>query len=281
MVIACLLATAVVSGCAVAVPTAGAPPLRYVALGDSYSAGSGIEPIDLDAPLECLRSAASYPHVIAATVGARLTDVTCRGARTTDFFVGQYPGVAPQLDAVAAGTQLVTMTIGGNDSGLFVDALLGCIEAALRTLGQGSPCRDEYGSRFEDTVRAATYPALVRVLRAVRDKAPAARVAILGYPWILPPRTGCFPQMPIASGDVPYLYHLEQSLNDAIRRAATTTGATYVDMGRVSAGHDACRPEPDRWVEPVLFGTNPVVVHPNARGEAGMAAQALAVLHLR
>jgi hypothetical protein len=36
-----------------------------------------------------------------------------------------------------------------------------------------------------------------------------------------------------------------------------------------------------RWVEPVLQGTNPVVVHPNALGEAQLAARAIAVLGLR
>jgi hypothetical protein len=35
-----------------------------------------------------------------------------------------------------------------------------------------------------------------------------------------------------------------------------------------------------RWIEPVLQGTNPVVVHPNALGERHMAAQTLRVLHL-
>jgi hypothetical protein len=35
-----------------------------------------------------------------------------------------------------------------------------------------------------------------------------------------------------------------------------------------------------RWVEPVLQGTNPVIVHPNALGEAKMAAQAIKVLRL-
>ena len=28
-----------------------------------------------------------------------------------------------------------------------------------------------------------------------------------------------------------------------------------------------------RWIEPVLRGTNPVIVHPNALGESQMAAQ--------
>jgi hypothetical protein len=172
------------------------------------------------------------------------------------------------------------MTIGGNDSGVFIDSIVDCGAAGLTTLGQGSPCKDKYGSSFENTIKTTTYPALVKALRAVRAKAPHAKVAILGYPWILPATGGCYPQMPVATGDVPYLRHEQATLNDAVRRAAAATGATYVDLNGVSNGHDACKPIGVRWVEPVLTGTNPVIVHPNALGEQKMAQQVRTVLHL-
>jgi lysophospholipase L1-like esterase len=249
-------------------------------MGDSYSAASGNIPPDPTAAPECLRSLVNYPHLIAAKLGASLTDVTCGGADTSDYSSSQYPGVASQLSGLASNTQLVTMTIGGNDSGVFVDSIVDCGLAGLTTLGQGSPCKDKYGSSFDDTIRNSTYPALVAALHAVRAKAPHARVAILGYPWILPATGGCFPQMPVASGDVPYLRTEQATLNDAVKRAAAATGVTYVDMSKVSDGHDACQPIGVRWIEPVLFGTNPVIVHPNPLGESQMAAQTLKVLHL-
>jgi hypothetical protein len=261
-------------------PQAAGTPLRYVALGDSYSAASGVLPIDLSAP-QCLRSTRNYPHVIAGATGAQLTDVTCGAAETSHFFESQYPGVAPQLDAVEQDTQLVTMTIGGNDSGVFINTILSCGAAGLSTLGQGSPCRDRYGSSFEDTIETTTYPSLVKSLDAVRAKAPAAKVAILGYPWIMPATTGCFDKMPVAQGDVPYVRGIQATLNDAVRRAAAATGTTYVNLNTVSNGHDACRPLGIRWVEPVLQGTNPVIVHPNALGESEMAVQTMTVLGLR
>ncbi len=260
-------------------PAAGAP-LAYVALGDSYSAASGVLPLDLAAPLQCLRSTRNYPHVIARSTGAQLTDVTCGAAETGDFFEAQYPGVAPQLNAVNNDTQLVTMTIGGNDSGVFINAILACGSAGVLTLGQGSPCKDRYGSSFEDTIRTTTYPALVRALEAVRARAPSATVAILGYPWIMPASGGCFGKMPVAKGDVPYVRGIQATLNDAVRRAAAATGATYVNLDNASNGHDACRPIGVRWVEPVLQGTNPVIVHPNALGEAEMAAETITALGL-
>jgi lysophospholipase L1-like esterase len=254
-------------------------PLRYVALGDSYSAASGVLPPDPTTP-QCTRSTSNYPHVIAGRTGASLTDVTCGAAETKDYFTSQFPGVAPQLDAVHRRTQLVTMTIGGNDNNTFIGAIAECGAAGLSTLGQGSPCQDRYGSSFTDDIRQKTYPALVSALKAVRAKAPHARVAILGYPWILPKTDGCFDKMPVAKGDVPYLRNLQATLNHAVRRAAAATGATYVNLSRVSEGHDACQPMGVRWVEPVLQGTNPVVVHPNALGEKHMAGRTMRVLHL-
>ncbi|SEO47879.1 SGNH/GDSL hydrolase family protein [Trujillonella endophytica] len=275
LVVPALAAIAVVLG--LAVPASATPqppePLEYVALGDSYSAASGVLPLDPTASPLCLRSTRNYPHVLAARLGARLTDVTCGAAETTHFRTAQYPGVAPQLDALDAGTDLVTMTIGGNDSSVFIGAILACGVAGTASLGLGSPCADQYGSSFTDTVEGTTYPALVQALRDVRAAAPHARVVIVGYPWILPAAGGCFPLMPVARGDVPYLRNLQATLNGAIERAARRTGATYVDMSRVSEGRDACRPIGVRWVEPVLVGTNPVIVHPNALGEQAIAEQ--------
>lgn len=259
-------------------PAQAAPPVNYVALGDSYSAASGVLPPDLTAPPQCLRSTRNYPHVIAEETGAKLTDVTCGAADTTHFFAEQYPGVKPQLDALGPDTDLVTMTIGGNDSGVFINAILSCGSTGLLAAGQGNPCEKQFGSSFEDTVRNTTYPSLVEALGAVRERAPAATVTILSYPWITPRSGGCFPTMPVAEGDIPYLRSLQTTLNDAVRRAAEATGVTYVDLNEVSEGHDACQPIGTRWVEPVVAGTNPVIVHPNALGEAAMAKQTIKVL---
>jgi hypothetical protein len=121
----------------------------------------------------------------------------------------------------------------------------------------------------------------VSALTAVHAHAPHAKVAILGYPWIMPPSGGCYPIMPVAVGEVPYVRDIQATLNDAVSRAAAATGTTYVDFSAVSAGHDACQPIGVRWIEPVVTGTNPVIVHPNALGEAQMAAQTIATLNPR
>ena len=255
-------------------------PLRYVALGDSYSAASGVLPVDPTAPPQCLRSTKNYPHVIAARTGAALRDVTCGAAETRDYFQPQYDGVPPQLEALRRGTQLVTMTIGGNDNNVFFGAIVKCGTAGLSTAGQGSPCKDQYGGSFARDIREKTFPALIRALRAVHRHAPNARVAILGYPWIVPRAVGCFEKMPIARGDVPYLRDIQRLLNRKIGQAAERTNTRYVGMNRFSHGHDACKPIGVRWVEPVITTTNPVVVHPNALGERKMARRTMRALNL-
>ena len=283
LVVTLIALTATAAASAVGVTSASGAskaPLRYVALGDSYSAASGVLPLDPAAPASCIRSLNNYPKVLASKVSTTLTDVTCGAAETSDYFSSQNPGVPAQLDAVKKDTQLITMTIGGNDSGVFINSILECGAAGATSLGQGSPCKDKYGSSFETTIKKTTYPSLVKALKAVRAKAPHAKVGILSYPWILPTSVGCYPQMPVATGDVPYLRHEQATLNDAVRRAAAATGATYVDLNGVSNGHDACKPIGTRWVEPVLAGTNPVIVHPNALGEQKMAEQVRKVLHL-
>lgn len=267
---------------AVAPPASAAPdPLPYVALGDSYSAASGVFPLASGAPLVCQQSTRNYPHVIAKRIGADLTDVSCGGATTDSFTEPQYPGMAPQLDALGRRTKLVTMTIGGNDNLTFAGVILACGTAGIATLGNGSPCKDLYGSTFTDTIRQKTFPALKRTLRAVHRKAPNARVAILGAPWIVPRKGGCFQNVPVGRGDLPYIRNVLRVFNDVTERAAKRTGSTYVDLSRASNGHDACKPPGTRWVEPAFFPHGSLAfLHPNAYGERRMAERTIRTLGL-
>jgi lysophospholipase L1-like esterase len=256
----------------------------YVALGDSYSAGAGIHPQVSDAPDTCNRSLLNYAHDIAdATDPKSFKDVTCAGAKTSDFFSPQAPGVPPQLDALTKQTRLVTMTIGGNDGDAFGTILNRCITASL-TSGSifGNPCEQQFGSMFTDIVADQTYPNLVEALTAVRQKAPLATVVILGYPRVMPGTgmPGCYAAMPISMGDVPYVNHWEDVLNAAVMKAADEAGAHFVDMVSASADRDACRPTGQRWIEPFNGAINADPVHPNAAGETAMATQILSHLGL-
>lgn len=252
--------------------------VRYVNMGDSYSAASGVLPPAPGSPPQCLQSLRNWGHLLADRWDYALTDVSCGAAETRHFSEPQYPGVAPQVEALSEETDVVTLTIGGNDGGVFFGAIIACSTAAALTAGTGNPCEQQNGDRFTDTIENVTYPDLVETLETVRAAAPNAHVGIAGYLQILPEERGCFPIMPVAVGDVPYINGIQATLNDAVRRAAEATGVTYIDVTEASQGHDACRPIGTRWVEPGLLGTNPVVVHPNALGAAAMADRAEAEL---
>ena len=253
----------------------------YVALGDSYSSGAGVNPLVLTAPPACSRSRLNYAHDIAAVTRPQsFTDVTCSGADTSDI-TGPQGGQPPQLDAVTPDTRLVTLTIGGNDENLFTTMLEACAQASAADLPThsifGAPCEDTYHSTFADEVTGPISQNIHDALTAVHQHAPNATVVIIGYPRILPD-TGvpaCYPSMPFSMGDVPYMSSVETLLNGVIRQAAADTGSRFVDMAPSSLGHDACRGPLQRWVEPVVAPINAFPAHPNAFGEAAMAAQTL------
>lgn len=247
----------------------------YVNLGDSYAAGTGLRPLAEDSEFQCQQSGRNFARLVAQQRRIALTDVSCAAASTSDFFTSQYFGVGPQLDALGPRTEIATMMIGGNNGDVFSDTLRLCGEAAA-TDPTGSPCRERYGSRFDDAVRNTTYPALVSALRAARQRAPKAHMVIAGYPWIVPPTEGCYPRMRVAAGDVPYVRELQATLNDAVHRAADANGITFVDMS--VEGHDACRPVGQRWIEPQEGSSAPITVHPNAAGQQAIADRVEAAL---
>ena len=258
------------------------PATSYVAMGDSYSA-TGIPPLDPGpAGSECGRSDATYSHLIAAHLHVKsFTDVACGGAETSDYFHPQYADMPPQLSKLKDSTRLVTMTIGGNDNNVFSGLVTSCAIASaaeLNTTGSisGAPCKARYRDSWRRTVKQETYPSVLRALRAVRERAPQATVAILGYPQILPDVgvPACYSSVPISMGDVPYLDRTQRTLNNVIERAARKTGVVFVDMSKKARGHDACQPVGTRWIEPLVHATS-TPLHPNVLGHKAMAKKAL------
>jgi hypothetical protein len=113
-------------------------------------------------------------------------------------------------------------------------------------------------------------------LAEIRKRSPKARVYVVGYPAILPDGgEGCARALGLAPGDVSYLRQKEQDLNAMLQREAKAAGAGYVDTFGPSTGHDACSAESSRWIEPLVPSSPAAAVHPNARGEQGMAGAVL------
>jgi uncharacterized protein (UPF0264 family) len=254
---------------------ASAGTARYVALGDSYTSGPLI-PSQID--LNCVRSDHNYPHLVVAAIGAAvLVDVSCGGATTNDIL---NPGkgtlgiaVPAQISAVTPATTLVTIGIGGNDIG-FSDIVTTCSKKSLDN-PIGSPCKDQYTAGGTDQLQAriaAAEPKVANVVKAVHAAAPNAKVVLAGYTAIVPDSgLGCWPTVPFAYGDVPYLRGTEKSLNAMIARVASANGATYADVYTPSIGHDACKAVGIRWTEGLVPASAAAPFHPNALGEQGMA----------
>jgi hypothetical protein len=104
----------------------GEGPPRYVALGDSFSAGEGLPPFeqftDGGDGNTCHRSIGSYSRLLSQdiTQRARLLPAhfaACSGATTSDFSESQAEFQDPQRNQVSDFTEVITLTIGGNDVG--------------------------------------------------------------------------------------------------------------------------------------------------------------------
>jgi lysophospholipase L1-like esterase len=270
------------------------PKGPYVALGDSYTAGPKI-PDQTGSPAGCDRSSHNYPALVAKAVGvtaADFHDVSCSGATIAQLTAPQSTsnGTNPaQFSALSATTRLVTLGIGGNDIG-FSSMITQCVATGvlykvaekIGDISNKAPCKEKYTSGNADQVAQRISTAggeLTRALDGIRHRAPLARIYVVGYPSILPADgAGCGDQMPLAPGDVTFLHQKEQQLNTMLSETAKAAGATYVDTFTPSIGHDACAPADTRWIEPLKPSSPAAVVHPNQRGEQGMATAVLRVL---
>ena len=253
-----------------------------VALGDSYTAGA-LLPSDLTArPLGCLRSTKAYPDLVAAELGAPLTDVACASAGGKDMTAAQPTSIGtnpPQLDALAPDDSVVMLTLSGDDIG-FMNVLDKCVELSF-TDPWGSPCQARYTSGGTDQLAAlvnADAPRMAAVLADIAARAPQARIVVVGYPDMFPLTGGCWPAVPITDGDVAYLRGIELQLNAMLAADARAADATFVNTYTPTIGHDFCQPERTRDVEGLLPGSLVLPFHPNARGQAAIAAAVLAAV---
>ncbi|MDV7174353.1 SGNH/GDSL hydrolase family protein [Gordonia amicalis] len=271
-------AVALVGGLAQAGGAQAADGYPYVNLGDSYSAGASVFPQATSAATFCSNSLVNYSHLVAKRRGTPVADVSCAGATTKNLVRSQYRWQGPQISAVGPATRLITLTIGANNNGLF-NSTSACQQAWMSAPLSAAPCRDEFGTSLVDKINSSTYPDLVNALRHINRAAPRARVFLVGYPQIFPAvgTALCSVSLLTAPGDIEYLHRAFAALNDAMRRAAAATHATYVDMTKVSTGHDACAGD-RRWVEPTLGAVSFPAMHANTRGQQAMADQVLAAL---
>ncbi|HEU5028288.1 MAG TPA: SGNH/GDSL hydrolase family protein [Spirillospora sp.] len=216
---------------------------HYVAMGDSFSSGLGAP----NASLDCGRSPQGYPTLWATAHGiSTFTDVTCGGAVTDDV-------LAKQISGLNAQTDVVTITIGGNDAA-WGDQVSTCL------LSGDSACT----TAIDKAV--AGLPAVTAKVdttyAAIRQAAPHADVYVLGYPLLYEETAGC------SSWPAPDQYQRKEinrfgrALDQGIAQSAAKAGFRFVDAQPYFAGHAVCSGTP--WINATL--ALPAPLHPNADG---------------
>jgi lysophospholipase L1-like esterase len=243
----CALVTSLVLA-ALAAAAAPAAAGEYVALGDSYSSGTGTGSY---VDVACRRSDAAFPALVAAArPGTALRSVACSGATVPDV-------ERDQLAAVTSATALVTLTIGGNDAG-FTGVITRC---ALP--GWLARC-----SRPVDRARRflrRTLPArLDRLYAAIRRRAPAATVVVAGYPRLLN-GIDCGPVTFFSRAESRLLNGTADLLRDVLRDRAKAAGFRFADVVPAFDGHAVC--DDPEWLNG-LSAPLRESFHPNAVGHA-------------
>ncbi len=253
-----LMAVAVSAVCAavfiaVAPPAGAVGPTDYVALGDSYASGVGSRTYYADSG-SCYRSPASYPAAVAAAAGLVLDFRACSGAKVADVVSGQLP-------AVTAGTDFVTVTVGGNDVN-FAPVLTECAKPSW-----WGNCTKAINDAL--VILRTQLPArLAGLYAAIRARAPYARVVVTGYP-LLFNGSDCNLLTFFSPSEESALNAATNELDTLLQSGANAAGFVFADPRPAFVGHAWC--DRQEWINGL---SNPVLesFHPDVSGHAAYAS---------
>jgi outer membrane protein assembly factor BamB len=183
---------------------------EYVALGDSYSSGEGLNSYESgthdDKKNTCHRSSKGYPAIVLSHQSTTVdrTFRACSGAKIDDFYHKRgFDGVdfgddgqlyAPEEPAqivwLGPETKYVTLSVSGDDA-LFAPILTKCVYKRFTNFDSYTPskafldaCNDEIDAGF--TAIARLSDRLAQLYRLILTRAPNAQVRVLDYPLIFP-----------------------------------------------------------------------------------------------
>ncbi len=281
---------------------ATAPTIDYVAVGDSYAAGNGASsPLTGPVDAACLRTSNGYPSLLAESaraatgVSVDLDLAACSGATTLSTLVGADPApgvdgvprdiVGPdQLAGVSSDTDVVTVTVGANDTD-FGSVLRACLATPA-----GCEAAAQAGAALYDPQELVDL--LLAVDAAVAGAPGPVPVVVTGYPQLFD-TVGLGQGQCAASTLAPASAELAEAINLGTRAlngqlAATTaqvaanaanTRIQFVDVDPAFEGHRICSPQP--WITPpALNMPSDRWIHPDDAGHAAYAAAILAAVDL-
>lgn len=231
---------------------------QYVALGDSYSSGTGTRAY-IDSG--CQRSASAYPALVdAQRPDTDLVFAACSGATTTSV-------LSSQVGSLTSDTDVVTITIGGNDAG-FSSVITQC------ALPWPWSCTTDLDNA-QAFIRTTLPGRLDAVYAEIARRSPNATVVVLGYPRLFM-GVDCNAGTFFSGDELTRMNQTADLLRDVTRARATAAGFTFVDAIPAFTGHAVC--SSSEWLNGL---SNPVgeSFHPNRAGHsAGYAPLVRAVI---
>ncbi|MCF3964460.1 SGNH/GDSL hydrolase family protein [Streptomyces fuscigenes] len=231
-----------------AAPAAGTD---YVALGDSYSSGVGSGDYD-SASGSCKRSPHAYPALWAAAhAPSSFTSTACSGARTGDVESGQ-------LAPLNSGTDLVSISIGGNDAG-FSDVMTTCVLKSEATCLSAIATANGY---IDNTLPGA----LDTVYNDIHAKAPQARVVVVGYPRFYELNGSCV--VGLSEAERSAINNAADHLDSVTAKRAADHGFGFADVRQAFTGHEICS-SGTAWLHSVNLLNLTESYHPTAAGQSG------------
>ena len=220
---------------------------KYVALGDSYSSGTGTRSYTLNSG--CQRGIYAYPYLLSQQrPNTALTFVACSGAKTTDVMNNQ-------ISSVTSDTKIVTITIGGNDAG-FSSVITSC---ALPLIS----CNGDI-TNAQNYIRNTLPGQLNTVYNAIKTRAPSATVVVLGYPRLFM-GVDCNAATFFSGDEMTKLNATADLLRDTERTRAAAYGFTFKDAIPSFTGHAVC--SSTEWLNGL---SSPISdsYHPNRTGHS-------------
>jgi lysophospholipase L1-like esterase len=238
-----------------AVVAAQAGATRYVALGDSYSSGTGTRTYY---DTTCQKSVYAYPYLLHNAHPAwTFVDAACSGAKTGDI-------LNTQAASLNSSTNWVTYTIGGNDAG-FSSVITECAQPWW-----SSDCNGAI-----DTAQAYINNTLPGRLDLVNNKikslAPTAKVIVLDYPHLFMGED-CNAATWFSPDEETRLNQTADLLKSKLSAAATRAGANFIfkDVIPPFIGHAICDGGGGSSTEWINGLSNPTgeSYHPKVSGHA-------------
>src|SRR3954452_23510876 len=261
----------------------------------------------------CHRSDVAPIESAPVAVGETI-NLACSGAKAANLWPAAMDGLPhfgepPQADALAGvaardDVRMIVVTVGANDAG-FGALVAGCALDWVRSSEEDPALCRESAQADLDAALPATARRVRRALAGVRTTMAAAgymrsdyRLAAMGYASPLPPgRWIRYPESGwsrltlggcrIWNADADWAAgEATDSIDAALRSAAATIGAEYLDVRHAFDGHQLCdsrsrrvgpegpSPSSAEWVRRLAFvqGSSRESLHPNAYGQRALGA---------